>query len=60
MRGGYYRINEIRKREGLPPDPNGDQLLISRDLLPVSWIVKNPDLLVSSGRGKTNGAGEDS
>ena len=44
----------------MPPDPDGDQLLISRDLLPVSWIVKNPDLLVSSGRGKTNGAGEDS
>ena len=60
VRGGYYRINEIRKREGLPPDPDGDQLLISRDLLPVEWIVAHPEELVSGGRGKTNGAGEDS
>ena len=60
VRGGYYRINEIRKHEGLPPDPNGDQLLISRDLLPVEWIVAHPEELVSGGRGKTNGAGEDS
>ena len=33
---------------------------VIRDLLPLYWILEHPDLLVSAGRGKTNGAGEDS
>ena len=35
IRGGWMRPNEVRERELLPPDPNGDELLISRDLVPL-------------------------
>lgn len=38
IRGGWMRPNEVRKRDGLPDDPDGDVLLASRDLLPLSMI----------------------
>lgn len=60
IRGGWMTPNEVRKREGLPPFDAGDQPLVSRDLLPVEWIVDHPDELVTGGRSKTNGEGEDS
>lgn len=59
VRGAWMKPNEVRKREGLPPDPNGGDLMISRDLLPLSLIVNHPEMLLQSARGKTNGAGED-
>ena len=34
------RINEVRQREGLPPDEMGNELMASRDLLPLRIAVK--------------------
>lgn len=35
IRGGWMRPNEVRRIEGLPPDPHGDELMISRDMVPL-------------------------
>ena len=43
--------NEVRLRESLPPDPNGDQLMMSRDLMPVDILVNHPEMLLTGGRG---------
>lgn len=47
IRGGWMRPNEVRDRDGLPPDPDGDTLLISRDLQPLraalSGITESED-----------------
>ena len=40
VRGGVMRPNEARARERLPADPNGDTLLASKDLQPLSIIAK--------------------
>ncbi len=48
IRGGWMLPNEVRQREGLPPDPNGNELLASRDLLPLRIAMNNPELLLSS------------
>lgn len=60
VRGGWMQPNEVRLREGLPPDPNGSTLMMSRDLLPLELLVNHPELLLQGKRGKTNGEGEDS
>jgi phage portal protein BeeE len=60
VRGGWMTPNEVRLRESLPPDPNGDQLMMSRDLMPVDILVNHPEMLLTGGRGVTNGEGEDS
>ncbi len=60
VRGAWMRPNEVRRREGLPDDPNGDELMISRDLLPLSLIVTHPELLLQGGQGIRNGEGENS
>ena len=60
VRGGWMRPNEVRMRDGLPPDVNGDELMMSRDLLPLWLLVNKPEMLLSSQRGKTNGEGENS
>lgn len=39
IRGGWMRVNEVRKREDLPPVPGGDELLASRDLTRLSEII---------------------
>ena len=54
IRGGWMRPNEVRRIEGLPPDPNGDELMISRDLLPLRVNVQTPELLLTGARGVTN------
>ena len=51
------RPNEVREREGLPPDDNGGELMASRDLLPLRIAIKTPELLLS---GKTAEKGTDS
>ena len=40
VRGGVMRPNEARARENLPADPNGNTLLASKDLQPLSMIVR--------------------
>ena len=57
IRGGWMQPNEVREREGLPPDVNGGELMASRDLLPLRIAIKTPELLLS---GKTAEKGTDS
>ena len=47
IRSGNMRPNEARKEDGLPPDPYGDELFMSRDLIPVRVAVEHPELLLS-------------
>lgn len=39
-RNGILRINEVRETLGKAPDPNGNRLLVSRDLVPLDEAVK--------------------
>lgn len=48
IRGGWMQPNEVREREGLPPDENGGELMASRDLLPLRIAIKNPEMLLSA------------
>lgn len=47
IRGGWMMPNEVREREGLPPDPSGNKLMTARDLIPLSVSVNNPELLLA-------------
>lgn len=47
IRGGWRKPNEVRATEGRPADPNGNELMISRDLIPLRVSVQNPELLLS-------------
>lgn len=47
IRGGWMRMNEVREREGLPPDPNGDELMCARDIIPMRIMVEHPELLLT-------------
>lgn len=38
IRGGWMSPNEVRTRDGLPEDPSGNELLVSRDLLPLHMV----------------------
>ena len=40
IRGGWMRINEVRAVDNQPPDPNGDELMCSRDLIPLREALK--------------------
>ena len=46
IRGGWMKPNEVREREGQPPDPNGNELMSSRDLIPIRIAVQHPELLL--------------
>ena len=52
IRSGNMRPNEARLEDGLPPDPYGDELFMSRDLIPVRVAVEHPELLLG---GRTGG-----
>lgn len=47
IRGGWMKMNEVREREGLPPDPNGDELMCARDIIPLRIMVEHPGLLLT-------------
>lgn len=47
IRGGWMRMNEVREREGLPPDPNGDELMCARDIIPLRIMVEHSELLLT-------------
>ncbi len=51
IRGGWKKPNEVRETEGLPPDPNGNELLASRDLLPLRIAINTPELLLQGKNG---------
>lgn len=44
IRGGWKRINEVRASYGDAPDPNGDRLLVSRDLTTLEHLIADPSL----------------
>ena len=47
IRGGWRKPNEVRQSEYRPPDPYGDKLMGSRDILPLQIMVEKPELLLS-------------
>ena len=55
IRGGWRKPNEVRSELGLPPDPVGDLLMSSRDLIPLRIAVEHPELLL---RGQAGGDSE--
>lgn len=54
VRSAWKTPNEIRASYGQKPEPGGDVLLISRDLIPLDITVNHTDLLLGKG-GKANG-----
>ena len=46
VRGGWLRPNEVRAQECLPPDPHGNELMSSRDLIPLRISVETPEMLL--------------
>ena len=46
IRGGWRKPNEVRQSEYRPPDPYGDKLMGSRDILPLQIMVEKPELLL--------------
>lgn len=55
IRGGWRKPNEVRRELGLPPDKMGDELMSSRDLIPLRIAVEQPELLLGGG----NSAGKE-
>lgn len=43
IRNGQRSINELRRQDGFPPKEGGDELLTSRDLIPLSCLVDRPE-----------------
>lgn len=43
IRGGWETPNEARADYGRDKDPNGNKLLVSRDLTTLEYAIKNPD-----------------
>ncbi len=48
VRSSWMRPNEVREREGLPPDPQGNELMGSRDLLPLRIMMQHPEMLLGA------------
>lgn len=40
IRGGWMKPNDARADDGWPPDPSGDELMCSRDLIPLREALK--------------------
>ena len=52
IRGGWRKPNEVRAELNLPPDPMGDELMSSRDLIPLRIAVETPELLLGGNPGR--------
>ena len=59
IRGGWRKPNEVRAELSLPPDPNGNELMSSRDLIPLRVAVENPELLLRGAAGAGNSDGKE-
>lgn len=46
VRSGTTTPNEVRRENNLPPLPNGDELMIARDLIPLRIAVEHPEMLL--------------
>lgn len=55
VRGATFTPNDARKENGLPALPYGDELLVSRDMLPLRVLVENPELLLAGETGSKGG-----
>lgn len=54
IRDGYMRPNEVRRKLYLPDDENGNELMMSRDMIPIKINVQDPAMLLTGARGMTN------
>ncbi len=52
VRGGFEKPNEARADYGRDSVPEGDELLVSRDLTTLKWLIKNPDKSTNSQGGR--------
>lgn len=43
IRGGWIKPNEARRDDGYEDDPNGNELLVARDLTTLSYVVAHPE-----------------
>ena len=59
IRGGWRKPNEVRAELGLPPDPVGDLLMSSRDLIPLRIAVEHPELLLGGQTGGDDSEGKE-
>jgi len=59
IRGGWRKPNEVRAELGLPPDPVGDLLMSSRDLIPLRIAVEHPELLLGGQTGSNSDGKEE-
>ena len=59
IRGGWRKPNEVRAELGLPPDPVGDLLMSSRDLIPLRIAVEHPELLLGGQAAGDSGGKEE-
>ena len=46
IRGAWITPNEAREEDGLAPLPNGDELMVARDMVPLRIVVEHPELLL--------------
>ena len=58
IRGGWRKPNEVRAELGLAPDPVGDLLMSSRDLIPLRIAVEHPEMLLG-GQAAGNSEGKE-
>ncbi len=59
IRGGWKRPNEVRAGYGLPPDPMGDELMSSRDLIPLRVPVEHPEMLLGGAAANGDSGGKE-
>ena len=59
IRSASITPNEIRAQNGQAPKPNGDSLLISRDLIPLEVLMEHPELLLSGKLTETDEGGDE-
>lgn len=48
VRGGWETPNEARADYGRDKDPNGNKLMVSRDLTTLEYVIQNPDKSTNS------------
>lgn len=49
IRGGWRTPNEVRESQGLPPRDIGNELMSSRDLIPLRIAMEHPEMLLGTG-----------
>lgn len=54
IRGAWITPNEARYDDGYPADPNGNKLLVARDLTTLEYAVSHPDKGASEGGAPNN------